>query len=53
MRRLGGAVNIVIQDICPTSAATHGDLPGHPVAVAALTSVLGVAAPRAPTDVRC
>lgn len=50
---LSGALNIVIQDICPGSAAAHGDLPGHPVVLAALGSVLGVAAPQAPTDVAC
>jgi triacylglycerol lipase len=50
---LSGALNIVIQDVCPGSAAAHGDLPGHPAVLAALDSVLGVAAPQPPTDVVC
>src|SRR5215210_7867121 len=28
---LSGAVNIVIQELCPASNAAHGDLPGNPV----------------------
>jgi triacylglycerol lipase len=50
---LSGAMNIVIQDVCPGSAVAHGDLPGHPAVLAALDSVLGVAAPQPPTDVAC
>jgi triacylglycerol lipase len=50
---LSGALNIVIQDVCPGSAAAHGDLPRHPAVLAALDSVLGVAAPQPPTDVVC
>ncbi len=45
---LDGALNIVVQDVCPASTAAHGDLPGDPVTRAALSSVLGVALPRAP-----
>jgi triacylglycerol lipase len=50
---LSGALNIVIQDVCPGSTAAHGDLPGHPAVLAALGSVLGVAAPQPPNDVAC
>lgn len=50
---LAGAVNIVVQDVCPGSTAAHGDLPGDPVVRAALTSVLGVDSPRPPADVVC
>ena len=50
---LEGAVNIRIQDVCPTSTAAHGDLPRDPVVLAALGSVLGVEPPRSPTAVRC
>jgi triacylglycerol lipase len=50
---LSGALNIVIQDVCPGSAVAHGDLPGHPAVLAALRSVLGAAAPQPPTDVAC
>jgi triacylglycerol lipase len=50
---LAGALNIVVQEVCPRSPAAHGDLPSSPVVLGALTSVLGVDPPRAPTDVRC
>jgi triacylglycerol lipase len=50
---LSGALNIVIQDVCPGLAVAHGDLPGHPAVLAALGSVLGVGAPQPPTDVAC
>jgi triacylglycerol lipase len=50
---LSGALNIVVQEVCPRSAAAHGDLPSDPVVLAALSSVLGVAAPQAPSDVTC
>jgi triacylglycerol lipase len=50
---LSGAVNIVIQEVCPASNAAHGDLPGNPVVLAALGSVLGVELPQAPTDITC
>jgi len=50
---LTGALNIVVQDICPRSTAAHGELPSNPVVLGALTSVLGVAAAHPPTNVRC
>jgi triacylglycerol lipase len=50
---LSGALNIVVQDVCPRSTASHGDLPSNPVVLAALSSVLGADTPRAPTTVRC
>jgi triacylglycerol lipase len=50
---LTGAVNIVVQEVCPGSTAAHGELPGNPVVLAALGSVLGVDMPQAPTDVAC
>jgi pimeloyl-ACP methyl ester carboxylesterase len=50
---LDGAVNILVQDRCPTSTAAHGALPGDPVTLAALGSVLGVAPPSPPVDVQC
>jgi triacylglycerol lipase len=46
---LEGAVNILVQDVCPGATASHGELPGHPVTEAALTTVLGVDTPRPPT----
>jgi triacylglycerol lipase len=45
---LDGAVNILVQDVCPGSVAGHGDLPGNPVTKAALKTVLGVDPPQPP-----
>jgi triacylglycerol lipase len=50
---LSGALNIVVQDLCPGSTVAHGDLPSNPVVVAAVGSVLGVGTPQAPADVAC
>jgi triacylglycerol lipase len=50
---LAGALNIVVQDVCPGSTAAHGDLPSNPVVLAALGSVLGVATPQTPANVSC
>jgi triacylglycerol lipase len=50
---LSGALNIVVQEVCPRATAAHGDLPSDPVVVAALSSALGVAAPQAPSNVAC
>lgn len=50
---LAGALNLLVQDVCPTAATTHGGLPDDPVVLAALTSVLGADVPRPPTSVTC
>ena len=50
---LDGALNVVVQDVCPGSTAGHPDLPRDPVVRATLTSVLGPAPPRSPSDVVC
>ncbi len=50
---LSGALNIVVQDVCPRSTVAHGDLPRSPVVLAALDSVLGAGTPQAPVAVRC
>ena len=50
---LSGALNVVVQDACPGTAAAHGDLPSNPVVLAALDSVLGAAAPQPPSVVTC
>ena len=50
---LSGALNIVVQDACPGSTVAHGALPGSPVVLAALDSVLGAGIPKAPSDVAC
>ena len=46
---LEGAVNTLVQDVCPGATASHGELPGHPVTEAVLASALGVDPPRPPT----
>jgi pimeloyl-ACP methyl ester carboxylesterase len=50
---LAGALNVVIQDVCPTSTAGHPDLPSNPVVLAMLRSALGPGAPAAPTSATC
>jgi triacylglycerol lipase len=50
---LDGALNVLVQDLCPASTATHSQLPGDPVVLAALSSILGVEPPSAPTDAAC
>lgn len=50
---LAGALNIRVQDLCPTITASHDDLPDNPVVLATLRSALGVAAPGAPQGVIC
>jgi triacylglycerol lipase len=50
---LSGALNIVVQDACPGTTTAHGDLPNHPVVLAALGSVLGIAELQPPSDVAC
>ncbi len=50
---LEGALNIRVQDLCPTASTSHGQLPSDPVALATLGSVLGRAAPAVPQDITC
>jgi triacylglycerol lipase len=50
---LDGALNVAVQDLCPTSTAGHPDLPSHPVVLAMLRTVLGAGSPTAPTSVSC
>jgi len=50
---LAGALNVVVQDVCPGSTAAHGDLPRDPVVLAALGSVLGSGPPVDPTRATC
>jgi pimeloyl-ACP methyl ester carboxylesterase len=47
---LDGAVNILVQGVCPGATASHGELPGHPVTRATLDAVLGVDPPRPPAS---
>jgi hypothetical protein len=50
---LSGALNIVVQEVCPGSTTAHGDLPSSPVVLAALGSVLGTETPQAPSGIAC
>ena len=50
---LDGALNLLIQDICPSEKTPHTGLPGDPVVLAALPEVLGTELPRAPRGVSC
>jgi triacylglycerol lipase len=51
--RLDGALDIPVQSVCPDRSVSHGELPGDPVVLAALRTVLGATSPRAPVDVAC
>jgi triacylglycerol lipase len=50
---LEGALNLEVQAVCPQARTAHGDLPGDPVVLASLGSVLGVQPPQAPVGVTC
>jgi triacylglycerol lipase len=50
---LEGALNIEVQDLCPAATTSHGGLPGDPVVLATMRSVLGSGSPRTPQDVTC
>ena len=50
---LAGALNLVVQDVCPRSMAAHGDLPSNPVVREALITVLGAGYPAKPRAVSC
>lgn len=50
---LDGAVNLLVQDLCPGSTTDHGQLPDAPATLAVLTSALGAAPPAAPASVTC
>lgn len=50
---LDGALNVLVQDVCPDSAPVHGQLPSNPVVLALLQTALGSDPPRVPTDVSC
>ena len=46
---LAGALDIRVQDVCPTSRVAHGDLPRDADVQALVLSALGTAEPKAPT----
>lgn len=51
--RLAGAVNVVVQDVCPGRRVAHGDLPGDAVVQGLVLRALAVAAPSAPSPADC
>lgn len=51
--RLEGALNVVVQEFCPDRTTSHGQLPGDPVLLETLNSVLGPSAPRIPVRADC
>lgn len=50
---LAGALNVVVQDVCPRSTVAHGGLPTDPVVRESLITVLGDGYPAAPSTVPC
>jgi hypothetical protein len=50
---LVGAVDVLVQDLCPGRTTSHGQLPSDPVVLATLRSGLGRGEPAAPSGVSC
>jgi triacylglycerol lipase len=50
---LDGALDVVVQDVCPGVTTSHGALPDDPVTRALVGSALGVDAPRVPSVDPC
>lgn len=50
---LEGALDVVVQDLCPAARTTHGDLPDDPVTLALVRSALAAGPPAVPAGVRC
>ena len=50
---LEGALNVEVQEVCPATRTSHGDLPGDPVTLRVLAGTLGAGRPMAPSDVSC
>jgi len=50
---LAGALNLLVQDFCPSATTSHGALPGDPVTLATVPAVLGRGSPRPPSGVHC
>lgn len=48
--RLDGALNVVVQDVCPGLAVPHGRLPTEPVVVGIILRALSTAPPAQPAD---
>jgi triacylglycerol lipase len=50
---LDGALNLLVQDLCPGASVSHGELPGSPVSLAAVESLLATDPPLAVPPVGC
>lgn len=50
---LDGALDVVVQDLCPAARTAHSALPTDPVTLGLVGSALGPGAPAVPTGVRC
>jgi triacylglycerol lipase len=50
---LDGALNVLVQDVCPGSRADHGDLPADRVTVATVEAALAVELPAPPRAAVC
>ncbi len=50
---LEGAVNVLVQDLCPAARTPHDGLPTDPVTLALVASALGAGPPTAPSALRC
>jgi pimeloyl-ACP methyl ester carboxylesterase len=50
---LQGALDVLVQDVCPGRTTSHGELPADPVVLATLKSALGTGAPSVPSGVSC
>jgi triacylglycerol lipase len=51
--RLGGALNVPIQSVCPAVQVTHSQLPTNPAVTAMVLQALGTGPVRAPTASDC
>lgn len=51
--RLAGAVNVVVQDLCPDATTSHSELPGDPVVLDTLRAALSRESPKSPGEVSC
>lgn len=51
--RLGGAIDVPLQSICPDDRAAHGDLPADELVVGLVLRDLGSGSPIAPTEADC
>ncbi len=50
---LDGALNVLLQDLCPSATTAHDELPADPLVAATVRSTLGAGPPSAPADVAC